>query len=341
MKAPIQRRHEDGSVSDSKSTVFSYNVASVDPSPVVIVLAADDNYSMQLSVVIRSTLENFNNRRKLIFYVIDGGIRNSSKRRILKSVSSYQNRIEIRWLEVADRLSNKKLKISGHISIATYFRLLIPELLPQQYEKVIYLDSDLIVNHDIGELWEVEIGENHLLAVQDLGIPYVSSMYGLINYKELGIPFDCKYFNAGVLVINLKKWRSENVDEKVVDYLEKNRDFVRWWDQDGLNAVLAGCWSELDLKWNQTTVVHSYSSWEESPFSKEVYEDLIHDPYIIHFAHAEKPWNSRRYHPANELFFQYVDMTAWKGWRFSIWRRLWRRIVREIEHIKGKVVPIR
>lgn len=342
MKTPIQQQYKSCHVSNaSKSTVSDYSANSADTSPIVVVLAADDNYAMQLSVVVCSVLRNFKSKRKLIFYIMDGGIRDFNKRRILKSSNLYQDRIEIKWLETKDRLSNEKLKISGHVSISTYFRLLIPELLPQKYEKVIYLDSDLVVNHDISKLWDVEIGESYLLAVQDAGIPYVSSQYGLMNYEELGIPSHCKYFNAGVLVINVRKWRIGNIGKKVIDYLEKNRSYIRWWDQDGLNAILAGCWGELDPRWNQVPTIHEYPGWEESPFSEEVYKNVVRDPYIIHFAQAEKPWNSRRYHPANELFFEYVDMTAWKGWRFSIWRRLWRRMVRETKYIKEKVVPIR
>jgi lipopolysaccharide biosynthesis glycosyltransferase len=305
-----------------------------DPKYIPIVLAVDDNYAMQLAVVIRSMLENFKSDRQLIIYVMDGGIKDINKRLIIKSLNSHHDRIKIEWLEVSDNLATKNFKISGHVSIATYFRLLIPDLLPQRYEKVIYLDSDIIVNYDISQLWDIDIGEKYLLAVQDLGILNVSSPNGLIDYQNLGISPDAKYFNAGVLVINLKKWRSEGIAEKIVDYLENNHDFVRFWDQDGLNAILVGHWGELDPRWNQTPSIHKYSSWEESPFSEAAYNHLIHDPYIIHFAQAAKPWNSREYHPANQLFFKYVDLTAWKGWRFSIWRRLWGRAIREIQQVK-------
>jgi lipopolysaccharide biosynthesis glycosyltransferase len=304
-----------------------------DGDPITIVCAADNNYAMQLTVVLRSVLEHISKDRTLHLYVIDGGIQERNQRKILRSLKLKIGDIE--WIQpLGAKL--EKMKISGHISIATYFRLLIPDLLPASCHKVIYLDSDLIVTQDIGKLWDIDMQDNYLLAVQDAGIPYVSSPYGLMNYKELSIPSNSKYFNAGVLVMNLKKWRDENVATKVIDYLDKNRNFLRFWDQDGLNAVLAGAWDSLDPRWNQTPAIYEYSAWDESPFSEEIYNNLVRDPYIIHFAKAGKPWNSREEHPSNSLFFQYVDMTEWKGWRLTIWRRFWKRMSREIKQVTAK-----
>ncbi|MBR8839335.1 MAG: glycosyltransferase family 8 protein [Stigonema ocellatum SAG 48.90 = DSM 106950] len=299
----------------------------LDKEPIHVVCAADDRYSMPLAVTLRSVLENLDSERSINFFIIDGGIKQHNKKRILKSLGSKLYTIE--WLQPSTELLSKMV-VSGHVKIASYFRLLMSHILPFQLQKVIYLDSDLIVLKNLDLLWDVDIGEAYLLACQDLGIPYVSDPYGLANYKELGIPADSKYFNAGVLVINLEKWRSENIGMKVIQYLEQNKDYIRWHDQDGLNAVLAGTWGELDPRWNQVPSIYlKYSSWKDSPFLEDVYKKLSHDPFIIHFASSNKPWNSRVYHPANYLFFQYLDLTVWSGWRYTIWRRAWNKIVKQ------------
>jgi lipopolysaccharide biosynthesis glycosyltransferase len=306
---------------------------SIEPSSPIVVCAADNNYAMQLAVVARSAIEHLDRDRQLSLFVIDGGITPRNKRKIIRSIAS--NRCAINWL-----LPNLELladvPISGHLNFTTYLRLLIPDLLPAHIQKVIYLDSDLIVNANLGKLWDMSLDGVDLLAVQQTAVPFVSSAKGLSNYQALGIAPTSKYFNAGVLVINLEKWRQEKLGSKVLRYIEQNKSHIRFHDQDGLNAMLAGRWGELDPRWNQMPEVFQFNSWQESPYSETVYQQVLTDPYIIHFATAAKPWNSREIYPANDLFFQYVDQTAWAGWRLTRWRRLWRRINREAQ----KFVPL-
>lgn len=296
---------------------------------IVIVCAADDGYAMPLAVVIRSVLENLRSDRFCTFFIIDGGISKKNKEKILQV--SHSKQCTIKWLQRPDAILDN-MKVSGHIKVATYYKILIPVLLPEDYCKAIYLDSDLIVQGDLGKLWDIDIENNYLLAVPDSGIPYVSSHYGLKNYKELGISSHCKYFNAGVLVLNLEKMRTESISMQVIQYLEDYKEYIRWHDQDGLNAVLAGKWSELEPRWNQLPSLYRNSSWEDSPFSQEEFTNALKDPYIIHFASSHKPWNSTLYHPANDLFFYYVDMTPWIGWRLTIWRRIWIKIMQKLTY---------
>jgi lipopolysaccharide biosynthesis glycosyltransferase len=279
----------------------------------VVVCAADNNYVIPLSVTLKSILVNLKTPQKITCFVIDGGIEESNKQKILKSLDSKQ--ITIKWLQPTDSILNK-VKVSGHVTVATYYRLLIPDLLPQQLKKAIYLDCDLVVNEDLQQLWTIDIGDTYLLAVQDMGIREVSNPRGgLHNYQELGIHPNSKYLNAGVMVFNLEKWRTENISTRAIEYLEQNKEHVLNWDQDGVNAVLVGKWRELDPRWNQTPSVYKYRSWKDSPFTEEVYKSVIQQPYIVHFATAIKPWHYYCEHPAKGLFFQYLDITPWSGWR--------------------------
>ncbi|MEC4813806.1 MAG: glycosyltransferase family 8 protein, partial [Scytonema sp. PMC 1069.18] len=204
-------------------------------------------------------------------------------------------------------------------------------ILPKHFKKAIYLDSDMVVTGNLAELWDIDIQDNYILAVQDDIQLYVSMSDGLKNYKELGISPDYKYFNAGLLVINLEKWRAENIGKKVLEHVQKYRGIVRD-DQDGLNAILAGKWGELHPKWNQMPKIYDYASWEESPHAKDIYEELIHHPGIIHYTNTPKPWyaglKAECTHPKKSLFFHYLDMTAWSGWRDTFFRRLWRKFMK-------------
>ena len=304
----------------------------IDPRSPIVVCAADNNYAMQLAVVARSALQNLARDRQLFLFVIDGGITPKNKAKIARSIDS--PRCHITWLN-PDVHALAEAPTSGHITAAAYLRFFIPDLLPTQIGKAIYLDSDLIVNADLSQLWDLPIEETALLAVQEFSIPYVSHENGLINHQALGLTAHHKYFNSGVLVFNLKRWRAENLRLKIFQYILNNRKYIRLHDQDALNALLANDWRELDPRWNQTPEIFRFTAWQESPFTEEIFNCVLTDPYIIHFASAAKPWNSREFYPANDLFFQYVDQTAWAGWRFTRWRRLQNRLMREIKQFRN------
>ncbi|MGV2389886.1 MAG UNVERIFIED_CONTAM: hypothetical protein LVR29_21425 [Microcystis novacekii LVE1205-3] len=116
----------------------------------------------------------------------------------------------------------EKLPTWGHVTIAAYYRLLIPYLLPPSLEKVIYLDCDLILKEDLNNLWKIDVDNQYLLTVQDMGCPLVSSKNGLKTYQELQISPDTPYFNSGVMILNLKKWREDDISFEVINYAEES-----------------------------------------------------------------------------------------------------------------------
>ena len=302
-------------------------------SPIVIVGCADDNYSMPLATTMSSVIAHVSSQRQVVICIIANKIAQANKKKILKSLN--KPNVTIEWL-VPDEAKLTNVIISRHITIASYYRILIPELLPAKYQKAIYLDSDVIVKTNIEKLWDTEIADNYVLAVRDMDIDatYVSSPKGLQNYQQLGIAPDCKYFNAGVLVLNVDKWRRDNLSQKIVNYISNNQLYIRWHEQDAMNAVIAGKWSELDLRWNSQAVIHTYSSWKETSLTEEMYNNVINDSYIVHFSSSAKPWKLGCKHPNRMLFFQYIDLTAWAGWRITFIRKSWLKM-KEIMKKKG------
>ncbi|MBV8884475.1 MAG: glycosyltransferase family 8 protein, partial [Chroococcidiopsidaceae cyanobacterium CP_BM_RX_35] len=161
-------------------------MSTVDNNSIIVVCAADNNYAMPLAVMARSILANLKSPRKVTLFILDNGIKEHNKRRIIKSLNSEQ--CDIRWISMANvMLDNLPMceYASTYMSPTTYCRVFIPELLPDNLNKAIYLDSDLIVNEDLGQLWDINIGENYLLAVQDNLIRYISSHIGTEKCKEL------------------------------------------------------------------------------------------------------------------------------------------------------------
>jgi len=319
---------------------------SLDDRTVVVVCAADDRYSMPLAVVARSASDNLDPNWQLRLFVIDGGITDTNKAKIVNSLDSDRCKVEFvpkpdTWVAaIRDSLNYLNTATPAELqhitaSAATYYRLFITELLPSTTERAIYLDCDLVVKDDLRKLWDADFKDAYVLAVQDLWVPYVSSING-VPYEELGIPGDSKYFNAGVLVINLQKWRSNSVTTKSIEYLKTHRQTIRAHDQDVLNGLFAGQWQELDSSWNLTpAIVDLFPSWRDSPFSEETYQRLLQSPSIIHFATNRKPWSSR-HTLFKDAFFEYVDKTAWSGWRLTFWHRLKIAVNREYKKILNR-----
>ncbi len=195
---------------------------------VVLVCGADAGYVMPLAVMLRSAIANLGAGRALDVYVVDGGIPETQKERVACSCRS--ERVTLHWLSV-DRSSLKALPTWGRMSATTYDRLLVAQLLPPGVAKAIWLDCDMVVKADLGRLWTADLAQHHALAVQGIGAPYVSSRSGICSYRQLGIPKDAKYFNAGVMVLNLDLWRRDDVARSAIEYLQGHREGVFFWDQ--------------------------------------------------------------------------------------------------------------
>lgn len=293
--------------------------------PLVVVTGADENYSIGLAVTVQSMLYHLDEKRRVELYVLDGGITPETKQRLLTSWSN--PRMRIHWID-ADVQSLSHLVTAGHLNHTTYLRLLIPDILPASVDKVLYLDSDLLIRRDLGLLWDEPLGEHAILAGQETGCPYVDS--GIVfadqpsklsrlgtttpvkNYRELGMNPHAKVFNAGILVINVDYWRKHNVPQLAFDCLEEHREHVLFCDQYALNVVLADAWREVDTRWNQTAQVYVCGSVAESPFDEATYRLLLDDPWVCHFTWMYKPWWQGCDHPFAEEFVEQMRRTEWR-----------------------------
>ena len=121
----------------------------IDPRSPIVVCAADNNYAMQLAVMARSAIDQLERDRNLRLFIIDGGITEQNKAKIVRSLDL--NRCSLTWLQVAPEAQIKGPTLK-HVTAAAYLRLLIPELLPDSIHKAIYLDSDLIVHVNLGQI---------------------------------------------------------------------------------------------------------------------------------------------------------------------------------------------
>ncbi len=261
---------------------------------VPVVFAADNNYVPMVTTTAYSMLANAS---KDCFYdvvVLEKDFSDENKRLMLEFFAQFEN-AAVRFANVADMVSQYNLQTSNeHISIETYYRFLIQKILPG-YEKVLYLDSDLLVLGDVSQLFATELGDNLLAAAHD--IDYLGNLNlndgERLRYTQevLQMKDPYSYFQAGVLVLNLTEMRKLYSFEKWLEIASEPKYIYD--DQDILNAHCEGRVVYLDNEWN---VMNDCCGRIKNLFGfapADVYDKFLAayaDPKIIHYAGCEKPW---------------------------------------------------
>jgi lipopolysaccharide biosynthesis glycosyltransferase len=297
-----------------------------------IVLATDRNYLMPLAVAIASAAFGCDRQRTLIFTVIASDVDAASRAKVERSLERVRfPRASIEWIEAPDeRLAGLKLAHRYTTSL-TYARLLIPELLPAFVDKTIYLDCDTVVNDDIAKLFDMDLRGRSLLAARDYSTTTVSERNGIRNHRDLGIPADAHYFNAGVLVIDVAKWRNSDTTESLLRYVKTNERILQMADQETLNAVLFDDWVELDYRWNWQIPWRNYRNGRVAP---PWVPDRTRQS-LVHFTTSEKPWLPGCDYPEKKYFFEHLDRTEWAGWRVGWVDEVTGRAGRAVEDVRS------
>ncbi|WHX98441.1 glycosyltransferase family 8 protein [Neobacillus sp. DY30] len=250
-----------------------------------IVTTSSDEYAKHTAVMLTSLLENKKSTNPISIIII-GTISEKNKMKIVEALERYET--AIKFFKVDPKIFHN-LKLTRHFKYENYYRLLIADLLNPAIKKAIYLDSDMIIRDDITQLWDINIDDYFLAASR--------KSYLKRKQKELSIPNEFGYFNSGVMVINLRKWRENNVYQLVIDYLINNESKIDYVDQDGLNGVLYDKYLNFDKRWNLTT-----------GDLKRLKNKNI-NPSIIHFSGKDKPW--KKGHKYQNEYFKYLNLTIW------------------------------
>lgn len=296
------------------------------PGSIAMVLAADERFGMPLGVTLHSALTNLRVGVHAEVFVLDGGLSSDTRDRLCRVVARHDATLQFISPDL-DRYRTPRLGTQERFSPINFARIHLDAYLLSRLDRVLYLDCDLVVERDLSTLWEVEFGDTLLLAVQDQAIPRVSSSLGIQRWCALGLSPEMPFFNSGMMVINLPRYRRESIGRQVFNYLLQYREQLNLFgNQEGFNAVLAGRWTPLDGRWN---VVHAAydPAWRRRTAEREGYriphEVLTRAPYIIHFTDDTNPWDPRSQHPARNRFYRalrnsrYLSPTEYLRWRTS------------------------
>jgi lipopolysaccharide biosynthesis glycosyltransferase len=282
-------------------------------------------------------------------YVFDGGLAEAAKARLATVVRRSSPEAKLHWLEIDSGAIERLMppdQVLGYVSPTTLARLFLGEVIPQSCRRAIYIDSDTLVKADLHDLWKVaEGGDSTVWAVHDVGTPFAGSAFGIGPMAEAGCAPEAAYCNAGVLLVNLDRWRAERIGERAAEYLVRFRDRVTMADQEAINVALAGSWSALEPRWNQQGLLFDFDWWTRpDPQYQEVREHearydadirsrwdaLSRQPFIVHFSGLSKPWKPDCNNPSRGEYLRelrksgYHSMGEWVKWRGGLaLRRAW------------------
>lgn len=268
-----------------------------------IACCIDDNFTMPCGVLLTSICEN-NLKEKLNFHIVSDDLSIKNQEQLINCVRKYKQ--NIRFYSIDSSIFSN-FPISHHIKIAAYFRIMLPYIIPEGINKILYLDCDLIVRGNLGTIWEEEITNYAVGAVPNM------SFHDIRIYNRLGYDMKKGYFNSGILLINLAYWRSHDITTQTLNYIRDFPEKCIYWDQDALNYVLQDVKKYLPIKCNvQTTYYHPIEKLLIDRYYWEEIERSVRNPLILHYSSPDKPWLFGCTHPYRTEFIKYLHMTQWR-----------------------------
>lgn len=237
-----------------------------------IFFASDDNYVPYMAVALNSLIKNASKNFDYKIKILTTGISEENMAKLKKMERPY---VDIDFVDVKKSLSELKVDLHtrDYYTNTTYFRLFIPDLFPQ-YKKALYLDGDIVVKGDISKFYNINIGNRLVGAITDEA---VSAVPEFVEYVEkcLGMPSARRYFNAGILIMNLHQFRKQNFIGQFTDLLEKYK-FTVAQDQDYLNVVC------------KNKVFYISNVWNKMPLDTPNFDKS--KVQLIHYNLSFKPW---------------------------------------------------
>ena len=253
-----------------------------------VAFTIDKKFIQHFSVTLVSLLENNRDLSIKAFLIHD--MTNPSELETLNGISNFvkeKYNTDIAIIHFNNSLFDN-YRVAPHYSKTVYYRLVITDLVPKEVNTILFLDSDIVVTGSVKEL--ADLNFKYLAAVHD-----VSLHNNKEKLNELGFPVK-EYFNAGVLMIDVKTWREEGISSKLIELADEYMNKISWWDQDILNMYFYDKWHVLPKKYNALLLE----------------KKLPEMPVIIHYGGPHKPWLYVQDHPYKSQYWKYIKLTPFK-----------------------------
>lgn len=271
------------------------------PQTIHIALSADAAFTVPLGLCLRSIMQSAAAGTRYHFHILDSGV----NRKLLQR-GGFTN---ITWYNVTEKM--RDLPTTARFPSATYHRFLLPSLLPQEIDRVIFLDCDTVVRQDLCPLYHWDLQGNCIAAVPWVVLGHYREEYGQhlrsfparFNLPDDGTP----YFYASLLIMDLAAMRRTGTTARIIETVRNTpREKLIWLDQDALNATLHGQITPLPLEYN-VIPLFSEQLEEESPQAQEAYAH----PAIVHFAATKPNILTGPRNPLEQDFFRFWQESPW------------------------------
>ena len=278
---------------------------------IAIAFAANHSFVPYFAACLQSLLTHSSSENRYDLVLLHTDITREDQKWLLEMTIPYPN-ASLRFYDVKPLICHYNLKATGHISVETYFRFLIQEIMPE-YDKVLYLDSDMIINADVAALYQTDVEGYLLAAVRDP--EFLGHLHGanrriqryILGTLKLNNPQD--YFQAGVILFNTKELRKTYT---IGQWLSFSSEPYMYNDQDVLNLYCQGRAKILDMSWNVLTDCNHTRISQVIAYAPESiqmeYFEARRNPRIIHYAGYRKPWQN----PSEDMgeYFWHVARTT-------------------------------
>ena len=290
-----------------------------------IVYVSNEGYARHLGVSLCSLFDSNADEERLEVFIMDTGITPESRGRLTEIARSFGRFLT--FIELKDLEKRFPVQLdTGRFDVSTMGRLFAADLLPAGVRRILYLDCDTVVLKPLRRLWETKLGQSGAAGKEKTtGTGFVmAAVQEPTIYSEvkeyLGLRKEEPYFNAGVLLIDLKQWRKEDLTRKVLAYYAGIAEQSLFNDQDALNGLLKGRIRTLSPRWNfftnyryfrYDTLCRMQPSYRRIP--EEVFRKAKRYPAVIHYAGDERPWRAGAMNFYGRAYEQYLAMTPWRG----------------------------
>lgn len=270
-----------------------------------ICFATDNNYAPYMGISIYSILKTSDKNDKFHFHILDNSINKENKQKIIDLKNKYRNfKISFYPISTLVKICDYPLK-NKHLSMTAYARLYLGSILPTNITKVLYLDCDIIVRASLYPIFQENISHYILGGVEDNAVTEEAKRgLNFWDYKS------STYVNSGVLLINLKQWRKENIERQLLAYLKAPLHPIFYEDQDVINFVLKKKIKILSPRWNG--LMYLVGTKRNSYINiNKLRKNVLVCP-IVHFASPSKPWIKFSGMHQNVLYYsRLMQETPW------------------------------
>jgi lipopolysaccharide biosynthesis glycosyltransferase len=283
-----------------------------------VACAADARYLPYCATMLQSLFAHVPKQRIVVHYLCPPDFDRACRCALMHLVNRWGN--EIVFHAIPDNRVDG-LPPMRNVRRTIWYRLFLPELLPN-VDRLLYLDADVLVVDRIDSLWHADLGGQPLGAVANAIEPGTRARL----LPAIGLPTDAKYFNSGVMLMDLRALREGGWAARVLDFAHEQGSKLVWGDQDALNGILCAHYQPLHPRWNCMNALF-YFHYARDVYDERTISEACGHPAILHFEGPDdvKPWDARSTHPWRQRYLRELRSVLWlMPW--SLWARLARYI---------------